>query len=261
MRLCIGLFLLLVPGLAPPEKFELAPPDASAKLLEAYVKARDSHEAGRVQAALHAMGPYRNEEFRAAALEGLRYRATGKDRKAAIAKAGEMGSVKAATIELLVRRIEEGVQVEAARILGHVPGPESEKALRRAFRDPTVRKDRPKLFASVIRAFADLEVVTEWKEISSCLHTWGDPDVMRAAVRFLGTTREKRAFRALVNLIDRPTSPPGEGDLIEARNRAVWAEIKNDVQWALKRITGREFESAAEAREWLKEHGRKLGIR
>ena len=42
-----------------------------------------------------------------------------------------------------------------------------------------------------------------------------------------------------------------------------WENIKDVVQWALKEITGYEgeFHSSKQARDYIKDHGRELGIR
>jgi hypothetical protein len=92
------------------------------------------------------------------------------------------------------------------------------------------------------------------------------PAMLRAAVRYFGVTKEKRAVTFLIALVDEPvpadpnsgTNPPAE--YWKARYDS-WKPCLPEVVWALKEITGMEFESGRRWKAWYEEEGKKAGMK
>jgi HEAT repeat protein len=92
------------------------------------------------------------------------------------------------------------------------------------------------------------------------------PKIAKACSRYFGLTKEKRAVSWLIDEVERPelkggvtnTSPPAE--YWKARQE-VWTEIRWEVVWALKEITGKEFESANRWKTWMDSEGKKAGMK
>ncbi|MHC4933189.1 MAG: hypothetical protein ACYTGV_13475 [Planctomycetota bacterium] len=92
----------------------------------------------------------------------------------------------------------------------------------------------------------------------------------KAAARYFGYIRDKKAFRMLAERLDEPknTLPPqGRKKLpipSEAEKRRKWEEWKSafpSIQWAMSQIVpGETFESRGEAREWALTEGKEHGI-
>ncbi len=92
------------------------------------------------------------------------------------------------------------------------------------------------------------------------------PRVSRACVRYFGLTKEKRAVSYLIDEVERPnlkgavlpTSPPADH---WKYRQDIWTEIRYEVVWALKEITGKEFESTARWENWFNSEGKKAGMK
>jgi hypothetical protein len=92
------------------------------------------------------------------------------------------------------------------------------------------------------------------------------PKIAKACTRYFGLTREKRAVSWLIDEVDKPelkggitgSSPPAE---YWKGRQEVWQEIKAEVVWALKEITGKEFESGNRWRNWFDTEGKKAGMK
>jgi HEAT repeat protein len=92
------------------------------------------------------------------------------------------------------------------------------------------------------------------------------PRVSKACVRYYGLTKEKRAVSYLIDEVERPnlkggvlpSSPPKE---YWKYRQDIWTEIRYEVVWALKEITGKEFESTARWESWFNTEGKKAGMK
>jgi hypothetical protein len=92
------------------------------------------------------------------------------------------------------------------------------------------------------------------------------PVLARACTRYYGLTKEKRAVTWLIDQVDKPelqggitgTTPPAE---YWKGRQEVWAEIRFEVHWALKEITGKEFESGNRWKNWFDSEGKKAGMK
>lgn len=90
--------------------------------------------------------------------------------------------------------------------------------------------------------------------------------VVKGCVRALGLLKAKEAVSYLIDEVEQPApkdpnaaSNPGV-DYWKYRFD-IWTEIKAEVTWALKEITGKEFESLKRWENWFKEEGRKAGMK
>ncbi len=89
---------------------------------------------------------------------------------------------------------------------------------------------------------------------------------LRATVRYFGLTKEKRAVTFLIDLVDLPepknvndgNNPPAE--YWKARVE-VWRVVLPEISWALKEITGEEFENGRRWRNWYEDTGKKAGFK
>lgn len=98
------------------------------------------------------------------------------------------------------------------------------------------------------------------------LRTSYAPAIARASIRYFGLTKEKRAVSFLIDHVDEPqpadvnagSNPPAE--YWKARYEA-WVAFRPEVVWALKEITGMEFETGRRWKAWFDEEGRKLGLK
>ena len=94
----------------------------------------------------------------------------------------------------------------------------------------------------------------------------GAPKILRAAVRYFGLTKEKRAVSALFHNVEDPkpenvslgSNPPE--DYWKGRHES-WVAIRYEVVWALKEITGKEFETNRRWENWFNEEGKKQGMK
>lgn len=92
------------------------------------------------------------------------------------------------------------------------------------------------------------------------------PAVFRACIRYFGLLKEKRAVSFLVGHVERPnpdnpasgTNPPAS--YWEARHH-LWVAVKVEVVWALKEITGKEFDTERRWNAWMADEGKKQGYK
>jgi hypothetical protein len=246
-----------------------AQPDELKKLQEDLAAAEDSEDAIKIRDVLRAIAVRDNPEFLDVGKEYLSYRASREDRKAVMAVARELGIRKAKRIKQMVAEREQEVQREAAKILSRYKDDEEVgKILHKALMDKNARDDKPAYIAQVIESMGWIGYTDAYDEIESLFRKATDKEIMRAAVICFGLTKEKRAAKMLCDHIDEPapanvnsgTNPPSS--YWEARWNQ-WDYIRRQVGWALKEITGveREFMTGKQARDWIREHGREIGIR
>ena len=130
--------------------------DAKAYLAR-YEDAVESQDGMRVAEALAPMTAHDNPEFLEAALDSIKYRASKVDKRAAKTQAQELGTVSKKEIDGLTFLREEEVQLAAATVLANFPeGGKATKALNKAYKDKSLRKDKPRAFAAVIRSLGKL---------------------------------------------------------------------------------------------------------
>ncbi len=92
------------------------------------------------------------------------------------------------------------------------------------------------------------------------------PRISKACVRYYGLTKEKRAVSWLIDEVEKPnlkgsvlpSSPPA--DYWKYR-QDIWTEVRYEAVWALKEITGKEFESTARWEAWFNGEGKKAGMK
>ncbi|MHC4136487.1 MAG: hypothetical protein ACYTDU_00580 [Planctomycetota bacterium] len=93
-------------------------------------------------------------------------------------------------------------------------------------------------------------------------------EVLKAATRYFGFIKAKRAFRVLAEMLEEPTMSRPSGDKRKLPD-SYWQEIRDSweanrphVRWALSQIVpGETFETKDEARGWAETDGKKHGIR
>lgn len=244
----------VTPALAKKPELKEAPAKTVTTLLEEYGKAVDAGDAKLVVEVLVKMRAYENVEFRKPGLASLSYRATKLDRKAAAAEAKGKGkdSRKIAAKALLDR--EEGVQIAAARLLANCPDKDTGKTLHKLLAKKEVRDNRPRLRARLMLTMGHIGYTKAWELILNELRQQADNNVMKAAVLYFGLTKEKRAAVTLTGYIDDPRSKPVKHRI--NRLGEIWIHITNDVHWALKEITGQDFKTTKEARDWVRDNFR-----
>jgi hypothetical protein len=96
-------------------------------------------------------------------------------------------------------------------------------------------------------------------------------EVLKAATRYLGYIKAKKAFRVLAELLEEPPSsmPAGRDGESRPMPASYWQAIHDawyanlpHVRWALSQLVpGETFETKEEARDWAEAEGRKHGIR
>jgi hypothetical protein len=96
-------------------------------------------------------------------------------------------------------------------------------------------------------------------------------EVLKAATRYLGYTKARKAFRVLAELLEEPprSMPAGPNGEVRVMPASYWQAIHDSwfgnlphVRWALSQLVpGETFETKDEAREWAESEGRKHKIR
>ncbi|MHC4970879.1 MAG: hypothetical protein ACYTG3_00955 [Planctomycetota bacterium] len=96
-------------------------------------------------------------------------------------------------------------------------------------------------------------------------------EVLKAATRYLGYVKAKKAFRVLAELLEEPprSMPAGPNGEVRVMPASYWQAIHDSwfanlphVRWAMSQLVpGETFETKEEAREWAEAEGRKHGIR
>ena len=90
--------------------------------------------------------------------------------------------------------------------------------------------------------------------------------VVRSCVRFFGLMKDKEAVSYLIDEVEQPAprdpnAATNPGAAYWKSRYDIWAEIRPEVVWALKEITGKEFDSARRWENWFKDEGRKAGFK
>ncbi|MEM7308323.1 MAG: hypothetical protein AAF682_16710 [Planctomycetota bacterium] len=255
---------------------QVASADVLARLLDDYESAAAAKEAPRVFAALVRMRDYGNPELLEPALSALKYKASSADKKAAKAEAEELGIRSKSKREELLFQREADVRAAAARVLANQAGDKSVGALRKALKDKQNRKERPSAIASVVDALGRLGCRDAEAEIEDEFNAFRNPEVVKACVLYFGRVKSKRY--SIVRALCEQLSPPQPASVDAASNPPagywemrwkMWMNIRRDVSWALKEITGQVFEpaegehegDAKKALEYVKSHKRELGLR
>lgn len=96
-------------------------------------------------------------------------------------------------------------------------------------------------------------------------------EVLKAATRYVGYIKAKKAFRVLAEMLAEPSRslPPGPSGEVRKMPDSYWQAIHDSwaanlphVRWALTQLVpGETFETKDEARQWAETEGRKHGIR
>jgi HEAT repeat protein len=224
-------------------------PDEEAKgLVDALEKALEAKDEEKVKAALAPMVEKRNKAF----LPELKKLLVDRRQAVAALAATAIGS-----------QGDKG----AGSLLVRVVSFES--------RDKKGVMQDPDLKAAAVESLGRLGIATAFKQVEELATAMTEePEVRfsyaktvaRACVRYYGLTKEKRAVSWLIDETDRPnldgpvlpTSPPA--DYWKARQE-IWEVVRWEVVWALKEITGKEFETKRRWQEWFKEEGKKAGYK
>jgi hypothetical protein len=96
-------------------------------------------------------------------------------------------------------------------------------------------------------------------------------EVLKAATRYLGYIKAKKAFRVLAELLEEPSRsmPAGPSGEVRLMPASYWQAIHDSwfanlphARWALSELVpGETFETREEAREWAEAEGKRHGIR
>lgn len=96
-------------------------------------------------------------------------------------------------------------------------------------------------------------------------------EILKAATRYLGYIKAKKAFRALAELLEEPphSMPAGRDGEPRKMPDSYWQAIHDSwyanlphARWALSQLVpGETFETKDEARQWAETEGKKHGIR
>lgn len=244
-------------------------------LLEDWKDADKSGDAMAVAAVLLDMAAHSNEDFVKPALDGLKYRASRFDRKAAEEEVEAMGlEGKQAEMDR-VRERESAVHAAAATLLGSAKSDRNVKALRKRLADEEYREGRPEAVRAMVDALGRLGDRDSGELILDILEEWGDPKVSQACVIWFGQVRS-RSFEHACFLarqlkgpapewVDDPNNPPAE---YWEKRWKVWQLLRRDVTWSLQQITGQAFAAqegdapgdSERALKWLEEHRDEIGL-
>ncbi len=124
---------------------------------------------------------------------------------------------------------------------------------------------RAEAIAGLRRIRFDKPIVV--KELESEFRKASKPRMMRECARYFGDLKKVGTVKMLIGWVEapqpaNPNSPTNPPAAYWQRMWEVWDEIKPATMYALKNITGREFETEREWRTWLDtREAKKLGIR
>jgi len=263
----------------------LAEEDVARGLLETFAAAREAQDAVEVTAALEAMHGYANPEFRAPALEGLEYGASSVDRKRVQEEAQTFGITSKDENAERLSDLETGARIAGARLLGNIPGKESEGPLFKTLKQKDVREDRPQLAAAVIDALGRLGYDKATKDVHKIFRDFSDVHTVPAAVRFFGQTKckDKDIVMELCRQLEPPRQTSGSQLLTGAfatggqnERYKIWDASRKNLVWTLEQVTGQRWRAddsgddedddegpseAERALEFVKENARELGLK
>ncbi len=225
---------------------EVEKPEEAKALLDGLDKAQDSKDEAKILAAVMAMVTKRHKDF----VPELKKLVADKRFAVAAVAAEALGSQADKTVAPVLMR---AVTVEN--------------------KERGITKDGP-LKGAAIESLGRLGVTGGFNDIMKLAEAMlrdpearqrAAPEVLRGVVRYLGLTKEKRAVSFLIDEVDEPqagtitgTTPPAE--YWKARFE-IWTRIRPDVVWALKEITGKEFETERRWKGWLETDGKKEGMK
>jgi hypothetical protein len=244
-----------------------ASPERLKELLDVYKDAVVAKNADHVRKALEELLAHDNPPLVDIAIKQLRYKLSSEDRKVVLADARARGVRKPKLRNAMLARKEETVQIVAAQLCANFPGDKKvSSAVAKLFLHKPTREDKPQLASHLIETMGKLGYTKLWKEIESEFRSFRNKEIMRASVRYFGLTKEKRVAKMLCDHIDEPApgnvndpnNPPAS--YWKARWDA-WSYMRDDVVIALREITGQTFDTSKQARDWIKDHGRRIGIR
>lgn len=267
-----------------PEEVEVeittASPEDLASLLGRLASAEDTDDSVKIAEALAALTVHDNPELMEVGLDALKYRASKTDKRAAKELGEELGTKSKKEIAALVADREAAVQTAACHVLANVSVDDKQakkltRALEKAFKDKSIRSDKPLVVAGLIRTFGrrghgDVEgdVVSELRKSSS-------KEITRACVRYFGNlpTKDLKNVRMLCEMLDAPEPANVDSALNPPAEywKALWETwnwTRRDVTWALKEITGQVFRPAEgdhpsdskKALDYVEAHREELGL-
>lgn len=244
-------------------------------LLEEWQDADKSGDALAVAAVLTEMAAHSNEDFVKPGLDGLKYKASRFDRKAAEEEVAAMGLEGKEAEVARIREREETVHAAAATLLGSAKSDKNAKALRKLLGDEEYREGRPLAVRAMIDALGRLGDRDAGELVLDILEEWGDPRVSQACVLWFGQVRSRSYEHACFlakqlkgpapEWVDDPNNPPAE---YWERRWKTWQLLRRDVTWSLQQITGQAFAAqegespgdSERALKWLEENRAAIGL-
>lgn len=169
----------------------------------------------------------------------------------------------------LLRHAEVAVAVKAAELLELRAYPEWAKGIWSNAWAQAVNEKRPTVRVKVLRALARLNVALDKKQYDDVEGHWrwlvGNPNRTNGPqlvdiAFFVEQLKDKRFARWLAEMLDEPMSnaPASDGSNPPAawweEKWHLWNESKAAIHSALKALTGVDFTSTKQAKEWIEEH-------
>jgi len=221
--------------------------DKARELLDALEKALDGKDEEKIQAALKPMINLRNKKF----VGDLKKLLTDKRDEVAALAAHALGSQEDKKIGSLLAKV--------------VTRPKEERGF----------YSQPKLLAAAIESLGRLGVTGAFDAIEDIARNLlqerqmaaGYTElVQKSCIRYFGITKEKRAVSFLIGHFDEPApdDPNSGSNPPESYWKArwkLWEVIRPEAVWALKEITGENFETGRRWKAWFEEDGKKAGMK
>jgi hypothetical protein len=257
---CLPLALLAAvlsaPFLTPPLAAEDPPPGASPETppAETPVTEASAEELPGLLAALDTASKKKKAAEALAALKPLETR-----KHASL----EKGYTK------LLRHAEVAVALKAAELLEQRAYPEWAKGIWANAWGQAINEKRPTVRVKALRSLARLGFTLDKKQFDDVEGHWrwlvGNPNRTYAPqlvdmAFFIEQAKDKRFARWLAEMIDEPMSnaPASDGTNPPAawweEKWHMWNESKAAIHTALKALTGMDFTSTKQAKEWIEEH-------
>ncbi len=250
------------------------------ELLGRLRSAEGTGDALKVAEALAALTAHDNAELVEVGMDALKYRASKLDKQLAKVLAEELETTSKSELQSLIADREAAVQAAGAHVLASLVVDDKGskpllRSLEKAFKDKSVRRDKPTVVAAVIRAFGRQHHGRVEDDVVSELRRNSTRDVARACVLYLGDlpTRNYKHVRLLCEMLDAPepasvqdASNPGESYWKAAWES--WNWTRRDVSWSLKQVTGQVFapaegdhpSDAKKALAYIDAHREELGL-
>lgn len=166
-------------------------------------------------------------------------------------------------LERALKDREPDVRAAAAARLGGQDAKPSLKALNKALGDKKNRGS-PKVIVAIFESFRAHKKSPPLKTMKKLFST-GTKEVQREVVRTLRFCRNEDSIKFLAQLVDMPQ--PGNVDSPTNPPASYWKDKVsrwnfwfNDVSQSLVHLTGTEFDSSKDARDWLRSSAKILSI-